>query len=350
MPPDYLLEAKNISCGYNGNNVIQDLTFQMIHGQIAGIIGPSGCGKTTLLHVIAGFQRLYSGKIYLDNKCVSSASRLLSPEKRRIGMVFQDYALFPHLTVASNIRFGLPKKQKNRNDIVGEMLELTGLTSFSKAYPHELSGGQQQRVALARALAPEPLMLLMDEPFSNLDAELRGRLSLDVRDILKVRNTSAILVTHDQNEAFAVADQIGILRDGILQQWDKPYNLYHEPANRFVANFIGRGVLLPGKLLAPNRVETELGIISSNQIYHWPDRQAIDVLLRPDDVVIDLKGGLTATVCDKIFAGSSTFYRLALASGRNIEVLAPSHQNFETQDKVNFRLATNHVIAFKKPE
>jgi len=349
MSSDYLLEAHNISCGYGGNAVIHDLTFRMKQGQIASLIGPSGCGKTTLLHVIAGFQGLYSGSIYLNSKCVSTAKTLVSPERRRIGMVFQDYALFPHLTVASNIRFGLPKRQKNRNQIVGEMLELTGLTGYSKAYPHELSGGQQQRVALARALAPEPHLLLMDEPFSNLDAELRTRLSLDVRDILKLRNTSAILVTHDQSEAFAMADSVGILREGELQQWDIPYNLYHEPANRFVAGFIGRGVLLPGKLLSPDRVETELGVISSNITYHWPEQQAIEVLIRPDDLIIDPESTIKATICDKIFAGPSTLYRLLLNSGRKIELLAPSHQDYEKDSSVGLSLAAANVIAFKNP-
>jgi iron(III) transport system ATP-binding protein len=350
MSSEYLLEAQNISCGYNRKTVINDLAFRMKQGEIASIIGPSGCGKTTLLHVIAGFQRLYTGHIYLNKQCVSSVADTVSPEKRKIGMVFQDYALFPHMTVAKNIRFGLPKNQKKSNLIVDEMLELTGLTSFTTAYPHELSGGQQQRVALARALAPEPLVLLMDEPFSNLDAELRARLSLDVRDILKYRNTAAILVTHDQNEAFAMADHVGILRDGILQQWDIPFNLYHEPANRFVARFIGRGVLLPGKLLAPDQVETELGTIRGNRAYSWPKNQQVEVLIRPDDVVFDadLNSPLRAKVADKIFAGSSTLYRLELASGRKIEILAPSHQDYEKNANVALRLAADHLIAFKK--
>jgi iron(III) transport system ATP-binding protein len=348
MPSEYLLEAHDVSCGYNKKTVINNLTFGVKQGQIASVIGPSGCGKTTLLHAIAGFQKLFTGRININQKCVSSAKHLVPPEKRKIGMVFQDYALFPHMSVYNNIRFGLPKTQENRDFIVQEMLELTGLSSFSKSYPHELSGGQQQRVALARALAPQPHLLLMDEPFSNLDAELRARLSLDVRDILNVRNTSAILVTHDQNEAFAMADHVGILHEGALQQWDTPINLYHEPANRFVANFIGRGVLLPGKLLAPDKVETELGIICGNRAYCWPAEQQIEVLIRPDDVVFDPASSLTAQVSDKVFAGSSTLYRLELASGRKIEILTPSHQDYEKGATVSLRLVVDHLIAFEK--
>ncbi|WP_020409012.1 ABC transporter ATP-binding protein [Hahella ganghwensis] len=350
MSDHFLLQASNVSCGYSDTCVIEDISFHLNHGEIASLLGPSGCGKTTLLRVLAGFQPVFSGSIELNGKVLSSEMVTLPPEKRQVGMVFQDYALFPHMTVAQNIRFGLTKsngKLAQADVILSEMLELTGLSPYANAYPHELSGGQQQRVALARALAPDPLLLLMDEPFSNLDAELRSRLSLDVRDILKKRGTTAILVTHDQNEAFAMADHVGIIHNGKLQQWDTPYNLYHEPSNRFVANFVGRGVLIPGSIIEPDCIKTELGKISGDRAYPWKQGELVEVLIRPDDIVFDADSQLTAKVIDKVFAGSSTLYRLLLPSNRKLEILAPSHQDYPVTSEVNIRLAADHLIAFR---
>ncbi len=351
MSEQFLLQAHEVSCGYGATKVVEDVSFHLHQGEIASLLGPSGCGKTTLLRVLAGFQPVFNGRIELNGRLLSSASLTLSPEKRQVGMVFQDYALFPHMTVAQNIQFGLTKgngKLPRAAKILREMLELTGLSAFADAYPHELSGGQQQRVALARALAPDPLLLLMDEPFSNLDAELRSRLSLDVRDILKRRGTTAILVTHDQNEAFAMADHVGILHAGKLQQWDTPFNLYHEPVNRFVANFIGRGALLPGTMIAPDCIQTELGEIRGDRAYPWEKNQKVEVLIRPDDVVFEENSALRASVVDKVFAGSSTLYRLKLASDRKIEILAPSHQDYMVNSNVGIHLAADHLIAFKR--
>ena len=203
-------------------------------------------------------------------------------------MVFQDYALFPHLDVAGNVGFGLrDASAAGKQRIIEETLDLVGLSGLAHRYPHELSGGQQQRVALARALAPNPDLILLDEPFSNLDVELRERLSGEVRAILKRRGTTAVLVTHDQHEAFALGDMVGVMRDGRLLQWDTPYNLYHEPNCRFVADFIGHGVFLPGTLLAPDTVETEIGVHQGNRAYDWGKGAPIEVLLRPDDIVPD---------------------------------------------------------------
>ncbi|OZG70655.1 iron ABC transporter ATP-binding protein [Hahella sp. CCB-MM4] len=350
MSEPFLLKASNISCGYGEKRVAEDISFHLHQGEIASLLGPSGCGKTTLLRVLAGFQPVFGGSIELNGKVLSSEMITLPPEKRQVGMVFQDYALFPHMTVGQNIRFGLTKhngKLAQADRILSEMLELTGLSSYTDAYPHELSGGQQQRVALARALAPDPLLLLMDEPFSNLDAELRSRLSLDIRDILKKRGTTAILVTHDQNEAFAMADHVGILHNGTLQQWDTPYNLYHEPSNRFVANFVGRGVLIPGTMIEPDKIKTELGEIGGDRAYPWDQGELVEVLIRPDDVVFDERSGLKVKVIDKVFAGSSTLYRLQLPSSRKLEILAPSHQDYPVAGEVAIRLAADHLIAFR---
>jgi len=235
-----LLNVKQISCRYDDKVIIPDLSFNVRQGQIACLLGPSGCGKTTALRAIAGFEPIYSGEIELAGHILSTANDTLVPEKRKVGMVFQDYALFPHLTVKDNIAFGIQDTDKTeRSEKITELLGMIKLKDYAEYYPHQLSGGQQQRVALARALAPNPVILLMDEPFSNLDTELRRSLSLEVRGILKQNNITAILVTHDQTEAFTVADEIGVMNEGTLQQWGDPQTLRQHPANDFVANFMG---------------------------------------------------------------------------------------------------------------
>ncbi|PCJ39511.1 MAG: hypothetical protein COA71_13725 [SAR86 cluster bacterium] len=235
-----LLNVKQISCRYDDKVIIPELSFSVKQGQIVSLLGPSGCGKTTALRAIAGFEPVYSGEIELAGRVLSTPSDTLVPEKRKVGMVFQDYALFPHLNVNDNIAFGIQDTDKTeRANKVAELLDMIKLQDYANYYPHQLSGGQQQRVALARALAPSPVILLLDEPFSNLDTELRRSLSLEVRDILKQNDITAILVTHDQTEAFAVADEIGILNEGVLQQWGEPQTLHQQPANDFVAKFMG---------------------------------------------------------------------------------------------------------------
>lgn len=255
-----LLEIDSLSCGYNNQVVVKALNLHLNQGDIGCLLGPSGCGKTTTLRAIAGFEAALCGSIKLAGTEISRKGFTLAPEKRRIGMVFQDYALFPHLSVEQNVAFGI-RKHPCAAKTTAEMLELVNLGHLSKRYPHELSGGQQQRVALARALAPEPQLLLLDEPFSNLDTELRRRLSQEVRDILKLRGTSAIMVTHDQEEAFAMSDLIGVFNQGSLEQWDSPFNLYHEPYSPFVASFIGQGYFIRGHMLTHDSVQTELGIL-----------------------------------------------------------------------------------------
>ncbi len=270
-------------------------------------------------------------------------------EQRHIGMVFQDYALFPHLDVRRNIAFGLrglDRAESARR--VDEMLEVVGLQALGKSYPHELSGGQQQRVALARALAPKPDLLLLDEPFSNLDVELRERLGVEVRAILKQQNATAVLVTHDQYEAFAIADEIGIMHQGVIQQWDTPYRLYHEPVNRFVADFIGEGVLVPGKVLAPDRIEIELGAVPAVMPQDCCLGCTVDVLVRPDDLIHDDASPLQAAVVSKAFRGAGFLYTLQLESGTRVMSLVPSHHNHALGEKIGIRLEIDHVVAFRR--
>ena len=234
-----LLEVNNINCRYDNKVIIESLSFSVRKGEIVSLLGPSGCGKTTALRAIAGFEPIYHGDIKLNGNLLSSPESTIAPEKRGVGMVFQDYALFPHLTVEKNIAFGLHQLDSAaRAAAVKESLSLVRLEGYDKQYPHQLSGGQQQRVALARALAPRPPLLLMDEPFSNLDTEMRRSLSIEVREILLKSKVSAILVTHDQQEAFTVADKTGVMNHGQLQQWDTPENLLQQPASDFVRNFI----------------------------------------------------------------------------------------------------------------
>ena len=345
MSQPLLLNLQGVSCGFAGQPVVQDLSLHLNQGDIACLLGPSGCGKTTSLRAIAGFEPLQAGEIRLSGEVISSRDYTLPPEKRHIGMVFQDYALFPHLTVAQNVAFGI-RQHPRHEQLTAELLELVKLGELGKRYPHELSGGQQQRVALARALAPEPRLLLLDEPFSNLDGELRRRLSMEVRDILKTRGTSAILVTHDQEEAFAVSDHVGVFQGGRLQQWDTPFNLYHEPLTPFVASFIGQGYFIRGQLLTPDTVQTELGILNGNRAYRWPIGSAVDVLLRPDDVVPDAESALQARVSGKTFLGAATMYRLQLPTGSQLEALFPSHADHQPGDLVGIRIAADHLVLF----
>ncbi len=316
-------------------------------GSLVCLLGPSGCGKTTVLRAIAGLEDVTHGEILLSGKTVSGKGMTLPPEKRRIGMVFQEYALFPHLNVDDNVAFGLRNLSSNeRREKVRKILKIVGMENVGQRFVHELSGGQQQRVALARALAPEPELMLLDEPFSNLDIDLRERLSLEVRDILKDQGITGILVTHDQHEAFAIAEHIGVMENGRILQWDTAYNLYHEPANRFIADFIGQGEFLAGKLLAPDTLETEAGIIKGNRAFLWPEGTTVDVLLRPDDIIPDDNSDLRAEIIDKAFKGAEIMYTLRLPTGGTVLSLFPSHSDHSIGEQVGIRIAADHLIAF----
>ena len=352
-----MLALDHVAQSYGTKPVLEDVSFTLSPGQIGCLLGPSGCGKTTALRLIAGFEQASAGEIRIGGEIVGRPGFNLAPELRRVGLVFQDYALFPHLTVEQNIGFGLAHlRGADRSLRVADMLELVGLTHEAEAYPHQLSGGQQQRVALARALAPRPRLLLMDEPFSNLDVELREKLSLEVRDILKHEAITALLVTHDQHEAFAMADAVGVMNRGLIQQWDTPYNLYHRPQNRFVANFIGQGALLPGKVLNSREVEIELGVLTG----HIPtdcDEDggcakcekgcAVEVLIRPDDIIHDDASLLMAEVERKAFRGAEFLYTLRLPGGGRVLAQVDSHHNHAIGEKIGIRLGIEHVVAFR---
>lgn len=339
------LQLIDMTVGFGDLRVLDGLDLTLGTGEIGCLLGASGCGKTTALRAIAGFEPLRQGAIRIGDRQVSAPGVTVAPQERRVGMVFQDYALFPHLNAADNIGFGLRDwKAAARRQRVKAMLELVGLADIAERFPHQLSGGQQQRVAVARALAPDPALLLMDEPFSNLDVELRERLSLEVRDILKQAGTTALIVTHDQQEAFAMADRIGLMRQGRLEQWDTAYNLYHRPASRYVARFIGQGVMLEGMAQAEGRIRMALGELSSRE--HWPAGTAVEILLRPDDVVHDDASPLTAQVVAKSFRGAHILYTLALADGTRLLALVPSHHDHPLGEPIGIRLDAEHVVAF----
>jgi len=351
-----VLRFDQVSHCYGELCVFDRLSFTLARGQIGCLLGPSGCGKTTVLRCIAGFEPITGGSILLNGVEVSRPGQQTAPERRHVGMVFQDYALFPHLTVAGNIAFGLRAlSTAQRADRVGELLEVIGLPAAGKRYPHELSGGQQQRIALARALAPRPELLLLDEPFSNLDVEMRERLGQEVRDILKQQGTTAMLVTHDQAEAFAVADEIGILQGGKLAQWDSPYNLYHRPANRFVADFIGKGVFVPGIVLEDQRIDIGIGKLTGELPPECLQGCAdcanacdVEVLLRPDDIVHDDASPLKARVLHKAFRGADILYTLGLPDGRQALSVVPSHHDHALGEQIGIRVEADHVIVFRR--
>jgi iron(III) transport system ATP-binding protein len=317
------------------------------------LIGPSGCGKTTLLRAVAGLERASAGEIRLGQSVVSSATAHVAPEARRIGMVFQDYALFPHLTVHDNVGFGLHKQPRAQREVrVREVLALVGLASSAQRYPHELSGGQQQRVALARALAPKPQLLLLDEPFSNLDVELRERLALEVRGILKEAQATALFVTHDQMEAFAIGDVIGVMSEGRLHQWDDAYTLYHRPATRFVAEFIGHGVFTPATVSEVNSqwvVHTPMGDLVDVAERPVPGSFAggkCDLLLRADDIVHDDDAPVKAEIIRKAFRGSEFLYTLRLKTGETVMAHVPSHHDHKVGEWIGIGLELHHLVAF----
>jgi iron(III) transport system ATP-binding protein len=319
--------------------ILDDLSFELAEGEIACLLGSSGCGKTTALRAIAGFESLTAGRIELGGRCLShqtpQATRPLCnvpTHQRRIGMVFQDYALFPHLTVAKNVGFGLQDlNATERTQRVQKMLDLVSLSALAERYPHELSGGQQQRVALARALAPRPQLLLLDEPFSNLDVVLRESLAQEVRAILKHEGTTALMVTHDQQEAFALADNVGVMHQGQIEQWGKPHELYQRPNSAYIADFIGAGVLVSATALGAGLYRLDQGALGEVRdmggvaASHAANLAEGRVLIRPEQIVLDDNSPIKVTLQSLVFKGSHQLATLLSANGTALLAQLPSH-------------------------
>lgn len=345
------LELDQICVDLDGTRIIDNVSFTLESGDIGCLLGPSGCGKTTLLRTIGGFQAPSAGELRIAGETVATAQSQVSPEERRVGMVFQDLALFPHMSVRKNVAFGIQNQpRKFVESRVSELLDLVGMQRFANSYPHQLSGGQQQRVALIRAMAPRPPVLLLDEPFSSQDTERRVQLAHEVREILKRDGITAVLVTHDQFEAFAIADHIGVVAKGKLRQWDDAYSLYHTPADRFVADFIGEGVFLCGNTLENNVIQTELGIIHGELSDDVPPGTLIELLVRPDDIIHDDDSPNKATVLARDFRGADHLYTLRMPGNTRLLCLAPSHHNHAVGEQFGIRLQLDHLVIFDRED
>ena len=344
------LHVSGISAAYDDKTTtVSNVSFGLREGELACLLGPSGCGKTTILRAISGFQDLKSGYISLGGQTLSGNGAYISPEKRNVGMVFQDHALFPHLSISENVAFGLKalngaeKKQR-----ITDSLALVGMQDHAKKYPHELSGGQSQRIALARAIAPQPKLLLMDEPFSNLDTALRETLGYEVRELLKELNMTAIMVTHDQGDAFALGDHVGVMRAGELMQWDTSFNLYHAPKNRFVANFIGDGIFVQGRRTDKNTVVTPFGEIHGQMLNTETLDCNVDLLIRPDDVTYNPKSDIRGKIIRKAFKGAQTLYTIETSSKDHLMSLVPSHDDHEIGDNIGLSIEADHLVCFER--
>ncbi len=345
-PRPMVIRLDRVSKHYGGDGTpaVEEISFSVEQGEILVLLGPSGCGKTTTLRLIAGFEAPDGGRIEIGGRTVAHSTIFLPPEQRGVGMVFQDYALFPHLTVQENVAFGLhhvSAEQQQRR--ITEALELVGLSTLQGRYPYELSGGQQQRVALARALAPGPQVVLLDEPFSNLDADMRAQIREDVSAILRQAGTTAIFVTHDQEEAFVIADRVGVLNHGRLEQLDHSEAIYHTPATRFIAGFVGSADFVPG-LVQGERIITELGTFPNQQ--GLSVGQAIEMMIRPDDIDLVLDEASEATVLTRQFRGAENLYCVRLPSGRKIHSSQGSTKLIEPGTRVSVKANPTHVVCF----
>jgi iron(III) transport system ATP-binding protein len=330
----------------DGPAAVDDLSLGIAHGEILALLGPSGCGKTTTLRLIAGFEHPDTGEIRIGEQIVASGENrsMVPPEARSVGVVFQDYALFPHLTVDDNVAFGLTALARGvRRARVREVLGLVGLADLGRRYPHELSGGQQQRVAVARALAPSPALVLLDEPFSNLDADLRTQMRDEVEKILRSTGTTAVFVTHDQEEAFTIADQVGVLEQGRLEQVGAPETIYHRPATRFVAEFVGAADFLPG-IVTTEGIVTEIGVFANTE--QREPGEKVKVMIRPDDITFVPRPDGEAVILRRYFRGSENLYSLGLPSGNRVHSSQPSSANFAAGTRVRAEAHVLHVVTF----
>jgi iron(III) transport system ATP-binding protein len=322
---------------------VDELSLEVAPGELLALVGPSGCGKTTILRLIAGLEAPDQGRIAIRGRLAAGKDVWLPPEARKVSLVFQDYALFPHMTVAENVGFGLRGWEREaRVRRVEEVLDMVQLSHLADRYPHELSGGEQQRVALARALAPQPEVLLLDEPFSNLDAGLRAQVREEVRDILKAVGTTVLFVTHDQEEALFMGDRVAVLNAGRLEQVGTPEEVFHCPATRFVAEFMGHTGFLPARV-TPEGLETELGFLP--QRLPLPPGTEVDVLVRPDDLTLRPDPQGTARVQRRIFQGMHHLHRVVLPSGRIVHCLTLHTEHYPPGSAVRVELAPGHALA-----
>lgn len=347
------LQLTDVSRRYATETAVANLDLSVREGELLTLLGPSGCGKTTTLRMLAGLERPDTGEITVGEQTVAGGEVFVEPEERDVGLVFQDFALFPHLTVAENIAFGLDESADS-SDRVAELLELVGLEAQRNATPNELSGGQKQRVALARSLAPEPRVLLLDEPFSNLDVRLRERMREEVRRIIKATGVTAVSVTHDQEEALSISDRVAVMHDGAIEQVGRPEAVFEHPESRFVAEFLGQAGFLRGRL-GDGRISTGLGtldISSVNGLTNAYDGAEVDILVRPDDLraVPADEGQGEGTIVGRQYTGPSFVYRVELDSGDVVHCQHNHATEFELDQRVRVDLVADHTLAWYPAE
>lgn len=340
------LEIENVSLSIEDTLILENLSLNVDEHEIISLIGPSASGKSSLLRIIAGFENVDSGKVKLSGLVVDDRSRIVQPQNRNVGIIFQDLALFPHLSCKDNILFGISNRPAaHKGQRLDRLCDLLDIASIMDKYPHEISGGQQQRIAIARALAPGPEILLLDEPFSALDEELKETLIHDVKNLLKEEKITTIVITHNIKEAFQLSDKIAFLDNKKIMQFDTAYNLYHKPNTKEIANFCGIGSFINGNIIDANHVSTGLGDLFGDTS-KFKIGSNVSVMIRPDDIIHDDDSTQSAKVLEKVFFGSDFLYKLELSKGEKIYCYTPSHHNHAINEVIGIKPVIDHLILF----
>ncbi|OIQ25247.1 ABC transporter ATP-binding protein [uncultured Vibrio sp.] len=338
------LSIQNLTCKYESQTVLEQLSLEVNHGEIVCLLGASGCGKTTLLKAVAGLLPLSSGVMSLNCMTIDDGKNWLPPEQRNIGMIFQDYALFPHLTVEENVVFGLRGASKaEKVSKAKEMLELVHLSAYGDRYPHQLSGGQQQRVAIARTLAYKPDLLLLDEPFSNIDTQVRHELIAEIRRIFKSQGVTAIFVTHSREEAFAFSDKMAVMNNGVIEQYGTATELYYHPSSKFVADFLGGGSYLPATRISEYKFKTVLGTVEAIAKGAIEVNQDCELLLRPQHILIEAEQESSIRVQEQHFMGDHCRYVVKVNGN---QLTASSSQALTIGQTVRVNVDEQGILAF----